>query len=234
MKPTAVDDTSKSLIRRKVHEFFRNNVLPTVSKIEAAIRDDPDLPTLGRTTVYKVLKNLQFKFVKRQNKSILMERDDLVTWRRKYLRQIRHHCSMGRTIYYTDETWINAGQTVTKVWSDCTVTSTRQAHLKGLSTGVKNPCGKGSRLIIVHIGSSKGFVANGWYVFESKKSGDYHEEMNGTVYEDWLKDVLPDLEPNSVIVLDNASYHSQKINKIYTYTAQLCSHTTGYQYKLLC
>ena len=55
------------------------------------------------------------------------------------------------------------------------------AFRKGLSAGLKN---KGKRLIIVHIGSEKGFVPDGWYAFESTKSGDYHDDMNAVVIED--------------------------------------------------
>lgn len=37
--------------------------------------------------------------------------------------------------------------------------------------------------------------------------------MNSTVFESWIKQILPHLEPNSVIVMDNAPYHSVKIKK---------------------
>jgi predicted O-methyltransferase YrrM len=40
--------------------------------------------------------------------------------------------------------------------------------------------------------------------------------MNSTVFKEWFKRVLPTLEENSVIVMDNASYHSRKIEKIPT------------------
>lgn len=83
----------------------------------------------------------------------------------------------------------------------------------GLSTGLRSPSGKGKRLIIAHIGSSTGFVDGGLLCFISGKTGDYHEDMNADVYEKWFKDILIRLEPNSVIVLDNASYHSRKQNK---------------------
>ncbi|KAF2889907.1 hypothetical protein ILUMI_16266 [Ignelater luminosus] len=76
--------------------------------------------------------------------------------------------------------------------------------------------GKGKRLIICHIGSEDGFVPDALWVFESKKSGDYHEEMVGESFENWFSNILPRLEENSVIVLDNAPYHSRKMEKILT------------------
>lgn len=73
---------------------------------------------------------------------------------------------------------------------------------------------KGKRLIIVHIGSEDGFVHDGLLCFESKKnSRDYHEEMNGDCFRDWLESVLPRLKENAVIVMDNAPYHSVKLDK---------------------
>lgn len=57
------------------------------------------------------------------------------------------------------------------------------------------------------------FVPNGWYAFESTKSGDYHDNMNSTVFEDWLKSILPSLDKNSVIVLDNMPYHLRHLVK---------------------
>lgn len=44
------------------------------------------------------------------------------------------------------------GHTMIKVWQDESIKSKKEAHRQGLSTGVKNPSGKGKRLIILHIG----------------------------------------------------------------------------------
>jgi hypothetical protein len=123
---------------------------------------------------------------------------------------IRNYRESNRKIYYLDETWVNAGHTVKRVWTDMSVTSARYRFIHGLSTGLKNPSGEGKRLTVLHIGSEDGFVGNGSLIFESRKTGDYHEEMNSTVFEEWFKRVLPTLEEKSVIVMDNASYHSRK------------------------
>ena len=45
---------------------------------------------------------------------------------------------------------------------------------------------------------------------------DYHEEMNSECFEEWLKNILPNLKPNAVLVLDNAPYHSRKVERIPT------------------
>lgn len=53
-------------------------------------------------------------------------------------------------------------------------------------------------------------------VFESKKDGDYHQEMNSENFENWFKAMIEKLPQNAVIVMDNASYHSRKVEKIPT------------------
>ena len=41
--------------------------------------------------------------------------------------------------------------------------------------------------------------------------------MTSEHFEEWFNDTLmPELEPNSIIVMDNASYHSRRLQKIPT------------------
>ncbi|KAJ4449566.1 hypothetical protein ANN_00968 [Periplaneta americana] len=51
-------------------------------------------------------------------------------------------------------------------------------------------------------------------VFESKKTGDYHEDMTGDLFKDWFEKIITKLVPNRVIVMDNAPYHSVKAEPI--------------------
>jgi len=60
-----------------------------------------------------------------------------------------------------DETWLNAGNCMDRVWKDNTVLFKHDAFNKGLTTGSTNPTGEGKRLIILHIGSDKGFFPGG-------------------------------------------------------------------------
>lgn len=69
----------------------------------------------------------------------------------------------------------------------------------------------------MHIGSHKGFVDGGLLIFESNKnSADYHDEMNGDNFHKWFESILPRLDPNSIIVMDNAPYHSVRTERIPT------------------
>lgn len=202
-----IDDFDKNAIRQLIHNFWRNREIPTIPKILNAINQDETLPNFKRTSFQMVLKDLQFEYVKKNRNSALLEREDLITWRRDYLAKIRHYRSQNRPIYYLDETWVNAGETHSITWKDTTVTSSRDAFLKGLTTGQKEPSGKGKRLIVLHIGSTDGFVPRGLLCFESKtNSTDYHDEMNGDTFYEWFARTLPLLKKNAVIVMDNASY----------------------------
>lgn len=147
------DNHVMSAIRNKVHrDFFQKNQPPTLKKVHAAVRSDPDLPNLCISTVHKILKELGFIYSSRKRNSVLIERPEIMEWRHTYLRKIKKYRHQSRTIIYTDETWVNAGHTTNKVWQDTTVKSHRQAHNEGLSTGLKNPSGKGNRLIITDAG----------------------------------------------------------------------------------
>ncbi|CAK9834558.1 hypothetical protein ANTRET_LOCUS11073 [Anthophora retusa] len=210
-----VDDFDKNVIRRIVHQFFHRNELP-IEKVLEVVNADPTLPNFKRTTFYKLLKSINFKFTRRGRDSFLNDREDIVVWRRSYLRQLKQFREANRQIYYLDETWINAGHAKNFVWKDTSITSARAAHSSGLSTGLKNPSGKEKRLIITHIGSANGFVDGALWTFESKKTVNYHEEMNAAKFEDWFSKIIDKLEETSVVVMDNAPYHSRKTDKIPT------------------
>ena len=55
-------------------------------------------------------------------------------------------------------------------------------------------------------------------VFQSKKAtGDYHDEMNSERFEEWFHDQLMlNIQPNTLIVIDNASYHSRRLEAVPT------------------
>ncbi|CAI6358386.1 unnamed protein product [Macrosiphum euphorbiae] len=210
-----IDEFDKNAIRQKIHQFWRNREVPTIKKMLTAINEDETLPNIKRTSFQAVLKDLQFEYLKKNRNSALLEREDLITWRRNFIGKIKHYRAQNIPIYYLDETWVNAGETHSRTWLDTTVKSSRDAFLKGLTTGQKEPSGKGKRLIVLHTGSSDGFVPGGILCFKSKtNSTDYHDEMNGDTFYEWFVRILPLLKANAIIVMDNASYHSVKKFKI--------------------
>ena len=206
---------AEGMLRNKIHrEFFMNNIPPTLRKVHEAIKNDPILPNITITGLHRVLLRIGFIYRSRKRNSVLMERPDITEWRHRFLRAIRKHRRDGRTIVYSDETWVNAGHVRNKTWQDSTIKTYRQSFLEGLSTGLKQPSGKGERLIITHAGTPDGgFIPNAELIFRAKKQdGDYHGEMNSELYEHWFTTkLIPNIPPNSIIVLDNAPYHTAKV-----------------------
>jgi transposase len=122
-----IEDDLKQGLRRKVHSFFFKKEFPTLDKILVAVQEDSDYPRLSRSTLWKILKSLGFQWKKHNRKSILIDRPDIVAWRRDFLRKIRQCRNENKQIYYLDETWLNAGHTVSKCWQDSNIKSRRQA-----------------------------------------------------------------------------------------------------------
>jgi len=208
------DDLDRNGLRQKVHAIWLRGELPTIDKILFDVNEDPTLPNFKRTTLYNIIKKIDFAFIKRKRCSVLTERNDLINWRRDYLYDIRKYRSEGKSIYYLNETWLNVGDCVDRVWVDITIQSKQDAFNKGLTTGPKNPTCKGQRLIVLHIGSDMGFLEGGLLCFVSKKnSADYHDEMNGVTFKNWFVSIIPWLHPNSIVVMDNTPYHSVQTEK---------------------
>ncbi|XP_063537531.1 uncharacterized protein LOC134746889 [Cydia strobilella] len=71
------------------------------------------------------------------------------------------------------------------------------------------------RHIVVHAGHENGFVPNALLVYSTKsKLADYHHDMNASNFNKWLEEkLILNLDKPSVVVMDNASYHSVVKNK---------------------
>jgi hypothetical protein len=68
---------------------------------------------------------------------------------------------------------------------------------------------------VLHAGSKEGFIPGAALIFSSKtNNGDYHGEMNEENFLTWFEEqLLKKLEEPSIIVMDNASYHSTLAEK---------------------
>ncbi|XP_050293523.1 uncharacterized protein LOC126734047 [Anthonomus grandis grandis] len=207
-KSRILDITSTQLkeIRSIVNDFYivekrRPTLKLILQKIidRSVIHEPMSIPSLA-----KLLKSIGFRWKKTDdNRKALMESYDIRLKRIKYLKQITEFKNQGRNIVYTDETYIHSSHTSDKGWFD-----------ESLS-GIRKPILKGQRLIIVHAGGKNGFVKDGLLIFRSgSKSGDYHDDMNHENFMKWVEtQLLPNLPPNSVLVLDNASYHNVQVKK---------------------
>ncbi|XP_060867881.1 uncharacterized protein LOC132943093 [Metopolophium dirhodum] len=200
-----INEFGKISIRQKIHEFWFRHEIPTFHKIQQVIMDDPDLPNISQRFLKRLLKGLNFEYFKTTKDSALIEREDIVLWRRDYIKDIRRYRSEGRMIYYIDEMCVNARDCSSNAWTDTEVKS------RSPSEGLKIPRAKEKYMIVVHIGSIEGFVEGGLLCFESK-----NDKMNDDTFYEWFCGVLPRLNDNCIIVIDNASYHSVKKDPIPT------------------
>jgi hypothetical protein len=75
-------------------------------------------------------------------RKFIVERHDIQSLRVKYLHAIKAYREEGRSIVYTDETYIHSSHTTSYAWDD------------GSGGGLKAPISKGQHLVIVHAGKS--------------------------------------------------------------------------------
>ncbi|CAC5370520.1 unnamed protein product [Mytilus coruscus] len=205
--PKKLDDFDESVVRRTIHDMYKKKQVVTMPKLQQALKEkdiDVSLSTVKKEQYSK--KGSQRRWIK--------ERQDIVSWRHSYLWKVRKYRQEGRNIVYLDETWLNINHVVNGDWLDHPSTSLSAFEPPCKGCGRVLPTGKGTRLIILDAGSSEqGLIPGCGLIFESKtSSSDYHDEMNKEHFTEWFKDtLLPKLPPQSVIVMDNAPYHSHLV-----------------------
>ncbi|XP_011692512.1 PREDICTED: uncharacterized protein LOC105452789 isoform X2 [Wasmannia auropunctata] len=211
-KDKSDDEVNKKAIRRKIHEFYMNNIFPTTVRILQALSDDKKLLNFKRSTFYLLMKELNFTFTFTNQGHILTETQDLVIWRRTYLKTIKRYREEGRQIYYLDETWINVDDTANKDWME-TVKFNKDASFHRLTAKPAGPSEE-DKLLFLHIGSAAGFVPDGLLCFPSTAENYYSNEITVNLFHKWFKRILPSLDDNAVIVMDNAPHHCAKVEKL--------------------
>lgn len=152
------------------------------------------------------MHELGFKFRKDDNRRALIERTHISSLRACFLRKYIENVNSEhrREVIFLDETWIYAKGNKTMSWQDQSTKS------------VRKPEGyDGKRFIILHAGSSNGFVQDASLSFCSKSMTlDYHGEMNNSIFTKWVStQLIPNLEQPSLVVMDNAPYHSVLVEK---------------------
>jgi len=159
-----------------------------------------DIP---RMTLWRAIKRWGFTHGEGRRRNSLKEQDRVILARRNYLRAKRSNRNPDGTLkrpeVYLDETYINKNHSSRFTW-----------YLDEDGPWVNKPSGAGQRLILVHAITGSGWVDGAELVFEAKKrTGDYHGQMNWENFSKWfLFQLIPNIEPGSIIILDNAKYHN--------------------------
>ena len=211
-KKETLDKFDQHIVRTTIQEFYRKNEFMSTRRLKKRLENDHNLH-VSKYTILKLLQKFGYRYGECQtfNRAILCERSDLVAQRHQYLRTIKQRRNSGYNIVYLDETWVNANHTASYQWLP-----------PDPKDGRKIPAGRGERLIVLHAGGSMGFLPGCELVFKSLSTDgrDYHKEMNATVFMDWtIKKLIPALPPKSLVVLDNASYHSVRVEGTKTPTS---------------
>lgn len=199
---TDFSDSDKCVVRRTVLGFYERKEIPTVARITEELVDK--IGYNGCTnSLRKVLWKIGFKCARVNGRRFILERNDIIAARTKFLREMRQHKQSGHPVVYVDELWVNENST-----RNCGI----DTSLQEATTGVKPPSGKGARLVILHAGTKDGFVNNGELILQAKDENDYYNQLNSTVFEEWFRmQLLPNIPPKSVIVMDNASHHCRQL-----------------------
>ena len=78
-----------------------------MGQLLVAVNGDQDLNlNISERTLRRILKDLKI-VLKKNRKSILIKKDEIIRCRHKYLREIKEYRQANRPIFYLDETWIN-------------------------------------------------------------------------------------------------------------------------------
>jgi transposase len=201
----ALDYFDCDVIRRTIHEFYAvHKIVPTIRKLIPVLREKINF-THQRETLRKILHEIGFRFKKSQNKrKQIMERSDIILSRTQFLRNIKRYREENRPIVYLDETWIDSNLTFGKCW-----------QTNG-TVGVLETGNASRRIIVLCAGGDMGFIPNSNLLYKANStSGDYHGQMNSRIFEKWAEEkLIPNLPQNSVVVIDNAPYHSIQLNKV--------------------
>lgn len=164
------------------------------------------------TTIANALRKMGFHRAKRMGYyEFIASKPSVKRQVLKYIREIRKLRNEGRTIWYHDETWVNANDCNDFVW----VGDGGEIAPPGMTVN-----GVGKRTIISHVFGEQGLLDGAMLMFEGSQSKkkktkkdklqekiDYHQDMNEHNFLGYMEtQVLPKIK-GDVLVIDRATYH---------------------------
>ncbi len=200
----AVSNSYEDAIRNYIRSANMQGEYVTLDTIKKSLLESAPEKKLSNMTLGRTLDRWGFEFGKGKRTQHLKEKDHVIAARRKYLRKMRENRkgktnAIIRPEVYLDESYVNKNHSNDFTW-----------YSREDGPWVQKPTGKGERLIIINAITEDGWVPNAKVVFKStRKTGDYHGQMNAELFEKWfVKELIPNIPDNSNIIMDNASYHN--------------------------
>jgi transposase len=190
------------LIRQYIREANSQGRQVNIEIIRRFMRDELNYD-MAHTTLWRTLQRWGFEFGRGIRSARLKESDRIIIMRRQYLREKRKNRDQNGNIIrpevYLDESYINKNHSNDHTW-----------YPEDDGPIIGKPTGKGERLIIVNAITKDGWVPNCKLVFQaSRKTGDYHTNMNWGNFSKWFQEsLLKNIPDNSIIIMDNAPYHN--------------------------
>ncbi len=199
----AVSVSHQEAVRTFVRSANKNGEHITLSDIQIFLNEKSKDESFHIATLARTLNRWGFEFGKGTRSQHLKEKDHVIAARQRYLRKKRDNRASGgdtvRPEVYLDESYVNKNHSNDFIW-----------YFGEDGPWVQKPTGKGERLIIINAITKSGWVSGAKLVFKStRKTGDYHGQMNWDLFKKWFSEMLvPNIPKGSLIIMDNASYHN--------------------------
>ena len=202
--PHLVGETNQELVRDYVRTANKNGEYITLNDIKEILKKNTLDESFHIATLARTLNRWGYEFGKGTRSQHLKEKDYVIAARQRYLRAMRENRNKAGAIIrdeiYLDESYVNKNHSNDYIW-----------YSGEDGPWVQKPTGKGDRLIIMNAISNDGWIPGAKLVFKStRKTGDYHGQMNWELFRKWFVEMLlPNIPKNSIIIMDNASYHNR-------------------------
>lgn len=195
-------DSLQSVIREYIRTANKEGMFITLDVLRQQLIESIPLSDLNIRTLGRALDRWGFAFGKGIRSQHLKEKDHVIAARQRYLRRKRENRQGTDTVrpeVYFDESYINKNHSNNFTW-----------YFEEDGPLVQKPTGQGERLIIINAITKDGWVPNAKLTYKStKKTGDYHGQVNYELFSKWFQEkLLPNIPKNSLIIMDNAPYHN--------------------------
>lgn len=210
-----LDHLFRKDLQRIIWDYNQKNEFFTLDMLLANVRDNLEFEG-GRTTLFRIMKSMGYKYKLVNGRKILCEQKHVVAAKIIFLRNFLQlkQSSENVTFVYLDETWIYQNGSAIRQWM-------HESDIKSNPSKIK--C-EGKRFTVLHAGCHLGFLKGCDMLLGSGNNDrDYHKTMNGEIFQNWVvTQLIPALAKvggKCVVIMDNAPYHSMQVNKLPTFSS---------------